>query len=797
MELLDAKKLQLIVDNWHQLPWTRKATDESLEKAKQLLAKTKNNKHEFKYVVDKKPFTGRQYTSGPSLQSIMREVRNTVCEDYYNDYDGVNTQPTILTMLLILNEFDASLLEDYCNNRDEWLNEIMTIFNCDRETAKEQIVIILNGGEPYYHTKRIIELKQFMKSAHEFLWNHEDYKEIRDFVETLDKPNQIGTFISYVLGCYERMVLDSAIEYIKTVKQYPIDTIVRIFDGFLLEKKYPLNDEDLLEMKQYIHDHTDLEIEFINKPMKDKFDLTPFIEASKRKIKIVVKQQSSLTNDLKRLLLKSLSQSTSDVANVIKHLFNGQFVFTGKAGWYYYKNHRWHKSFDGLHLKSKMNNEVLDTYHQFINELKELEPEPTEETSGKIKSLTDVTFKLRDIPFKNKLLKECEMLFLDTEFEEKLDQNLYLLGFNNGVYDLEKMVFRDGKPDDYLTFTCKYDYIPLADDDTTVQEINQYLNKTFPQPKVEGEPRSLLETTMILYSSFLSGGNPLNHFYIQSNSGSNGKSQIVEMLDKALGDYSKVVRPIFFCDETNESSNGATPETACLKGKRLIHAEEPNQGAVFNIGKIKEITGNCTISARANYGDPFTFRPQFKCLFSCNHKPSTKNTYENDYAIWRRFHLIPFESKFVDLSEPEDPSRYIFHKDTTLSDKMDNWRNAFMNILLKYHRIYKQESIVFLKSMKVLDETYKEQTNPFYEWFADHIEFVEVEEDEDDGDGLTLSQMWNSYSKNKSYYQKGTLKRDMEAYLSYRKYTKIERIQINGNRKRQYYPNLRWISSGQ
>ena len=51
---------------------------------------------------------------------------------------------------------------------------------------------------------------------------------------------------------------------------------------------------------------------------------------------------------------------------------------------------------------------------------------------------------LKKKAYKDKIIAECAAQFYDSEFEEKLDENPNIIGFENGVYDLKKGIFRTG-----------------------------------------------------------------------------------------------------------------------------------------------------------------------------------------------------------------------------------------------------------------------------------------------------------------------------------------------------------------
>jgi putative DNA primase/helicase len=103
-----------------------------------------------------------------------------------------------------------------------------------------------------------------------------------------------------------------------------------------------------------------------------------------------------------------------------------------------------------------------------------------------------------------------------------------------------------------------------------------------------------------------------------------------------LGDYATATSTSMLMVKRND----AIPcDLAVLKGIRFVTASEVEEGQRFAESKVKELTGGDLITARHLYGDPFTFKPNFKIWLCVNHKPTIRGT---DIGIWRRVQLIPF-----------------------------------------------------------------------------------------------------------------------------------------------------------
>jgi len=321
-----------------------------------------------------------------------------------------------------------------------------------------------------------------------------------------------------------------------------------------------------------------------------------------------------------------------------------------KNVWYRWAGHIWRETDRGINLQLKLSKEIAGLFLKKTNEIgKEMETRNLLTCTGDNKKecgtcehcqldaqrdrFNMIYTKLKTTKFKDNVMKECRELFFDEEFTKLVDSNKDLIAFNNGVMDLTTMEFRDGKPEDYLSFSTMIDYEASRKyyEYDTWNSVDTFIKQVLPNPEVRDYFMKHLATNLI-------GGNTAQKFHILTGSGSNGKSMIMNLTSTALGDYACTV-PISLFTQKRKGSGNAAPEVIRLKGRRFVTMQEPDESIALNTGLMKEITSGEKMYARDLFKSGTEFEVQAKFHLACNDKPKINTT---DGGTRRRLVVINF-----------------------------------------------------------------------------------------------------------------------------------------------------------
>jgi P4 family phage/plasmid primase-like protien len=396
-------------------------------------------------------------------------------------------------------------------------------------------------------------------------------------------------------------------------------------------------------------------------------------------------------------------------------MYKYEYKFTGSE-WYMFRNHLWHKENDGMYLRQKISTDLLEKFILLMSDYNKIcsstdqniTEDDREEYKSKNKEITKICLNLKTTAFKDNIVKECKELFYDKNFANNLDTNFYLLGFNNGIYDLKTSVLRDGRPDDYVSMSTNIDKIDFNPDNEHWTDIKKFIDTVFFEEEVR-------EYFLLFLASCLQGHNAEEKFRIWTGSGSNGKSKIMELLCHALGEYT-IKFPVTMLTGKRAASNAATPEIVMAKGKRFGYFEEPSGNERINAGLLKEFSGGDKITARGLHKDPIEFKPQFKLSLLCNDIPEVP---AHDTGISRRLEIIEFKSKFTE--NPKEMNE--FHIDKSLSDKLPLWKELFIAYLLDiYYEKYKNAGIKVPAEVVKFTVDFQKQCDSYDDFISGFLE---------------------------------------------------------------------------
>ena len=424
--------------------------------------------------------------------------------------------------------------------------------------------------------------------------------------------------------------------------------------------------------------------------------------------------------------LKSLESATScshaDVAEAIYRIYWLDFGCSNlsKGTMYCFRNHIWKLLDSGHLLKSVISGEFLEIIEKFrtnvamqIQETNDQNYKDTAEVM--IAKICKLIVKLKNRPFKAAIFGEAAEKFYIEEFEEKLDSSPFLMGCVNGVIETldTKAVFRDGKPEDYVSRTTGVFYRhDMNEKHHLYIKLQNWLVRVFPD-------KELLNHFGKLMGASLRGRNADKIFPIHTGSGNNSKSMIKKLLEASYGNFLITLNSATF---TQNRQQGADPSLARSKFAHLAFIQEPDAETPLKSGIIKEMTGGDRFFARYLHSNGGEVEPMFTLHMQCNTVPIIPQC---DAAIKARIRIIPYLSRWsmqAPKSVDEQFKERHFLMDPFFEKQIPEMAPAFLYYCIKMYAVYRREGLRDPEIVTRHTNAYWEENDIYGQFIKENLE---------------------------------------------------------------------------
>ncbi len=308
--------------------------------------------------------------------------------------------------------------------------------------------------------------------------------------------------------------------------------------------------------------------------------------------------------------------------------------------------------------------------------------------------------------------------------DDPFDKNPFLVGFKNGVYDLEKCVFRHMEKEDMITKIIPHDYVDVDEKSEEMVELDSWLSTIFP---IEEERFFFLKClSTALY------GETVQNIFIVPGVGGNGKDCLINFLKVALGsDY-------FYLGNGNTLSEnhkgGPAPELANMDKKRCVMFNEQAKDKDMKCAILKNLTGSETINARNLYSSNTIVNLTLSLFLNVNAIPRIDLV---DDALYRRLVIIPFRGIFrteEKIKEYPENTPYLaianpYFNTLTFRKKC---ASALISKLIKHFKQFQVDNYIIKgipETVKNLSKQYLTDNDEFTLWFREHYKKVEIEDE--------------------------------------------------------------------
>lgn len=456
---------------------------------------------------------------------------------------------------------------------------------------------------------------------------------------------------------------------------------------------------------------------------------------------------------LEKYIRSAVGGTEYDVAVVFSKMYPKEIVYdTDTGNWYRYNGVHWKQDPNAISIRKQIPVELANKFREWIKVFAtrandaDVEQDEKDHNDELMKKLAKVVTQLKRASFQNNVVTECQLIYGKEGFEEKLNETRHLLGFENGVYDLDEGVFREGEYDDLISITTGYDYQAQS---------NPHIRNRLMEFFKSIMPNDLMVVYLLMIIATCLHGSKKDHsIYFWIGKGGNGKGVLNVLLSLMLGAYYYPL-PIEWYVNKRANASAANPETLKMKGTRLMLSTEPENDDTIRVGKMKQLTGGDKIEARALYGKFISFQSQGLNIIQMNEKPVLSGT---DGGVKRRLRVIRFPFNFVENPVLNHERKTIKGLEEEFKDILE-YRQELMLMLIEKYAEYKKAGYII-----PVPEEVQRETNDYLD-ANNHLKLFIDEYYENDAEGIVL---WDNFIQDfkmknqKLKKSKNDIKREME-----------------------------------
>ena len=611
--------------------------------------------------------------------AFSKKVRNTLIQGLFADFDLKNAQPEIIRNICNANNIPCPKIEQYCDNRNEILNLVMTSYDVDKGDAKKLFLRLCFFGTfkgwskelnidknviPFIadFQNELIRIANCIKVANPML-----FETARKLKESKQEKNYIGSMFALYLQEYEeRIVQKVAMHLINNTElmNHPdkkCSVGIYEYDGIklLIEqvKKFGGNQAVMKYLNEITYDLTKFKLEWEEKPIENFYDITKQLEQ--------VEAEKCNKNETKKIDgVWDDKEATETLFKLYPHwVFCKEtlYAFDMETG-LWDSDHTSHLKIiqqfsNHLHVIRKIKDEIVVTEHSYGNTLSLMEKIPT-----LIKTL-------------------CRN---ENWLKQKQSSSLGKILFENGYYDFKAQKFYDK-----TTYGFNPEILFIGRIHHKFADFNMEYIDSIKQRLFYDTLGKEVGDYLILNLARGLAGDMMKRILFGLGGTNSGKTILTSAVTLSCGDYVGGFNAENLAYRNSSNDEAQIMRWALLlRFKRLIFSNEMKSTVEINGNMMKKLaSGGDTLIGRNHCKAEEEFVMQCLAICFANDVPKIK---PYDDAVDGRLRVVSFKKSYV--KEPTNELELLADPELENEIKTLEFQQAFVGLLIQYYTFHNNDS---------------------------------------------------------------------------------------------------------